>query len=687
VSEDWSEPQIYGSPMPVPGDATGLAIRTAQPADTEDGWSAPIYHGPRRYRPRPEQPIRISRDANGAQLVVGEQLIAEAPAAAEAPISEIIPLPSADSIQAPDVDSVLAPDVDRIQSPTADPAARPAADAPVDAELAADRPATTEPVRETSTSLMASSRTMAVASLVSRVTGFLRSLVLVAALGIGVGEVADAYNLANTLPNMVYELLLGGVLTSVIIPVLVFAQHSDADRGEAYTQRLLSIATAGLGGATVLAVLAAPILASIFGGSASKQALTGLWATLLLPEIFFYGLGAMFTAVLNTRGVFGWPAWAPVLNNIITIISVGLFLLLPSASPLTAASISSSQILVLGIGTTLGIAGQALILWLPLRRSGFSWHWRFRAHPSEAGRMAEFSTLTMWVLGYVAISQVGVFAVNRVANVRAGGPTTFANADLLFQVPYGILGVSLLTALMPRMSRAAARGDQASVLADLRLGTRLSAVALVPVSAGLIVLGPSLTSVIFLGHARLSEARLVGIALAAGAFGLLPFALVMLQQRVFYAMRDARTPTFINLSMVATKVTLVLAAYALLHGRAVIIALTVSTSTSYLAGCIAGHLLLRRRFGSLGFAAVLRTVGWILLAALAGAVAAGLVLAGVHAWLGTGRLASLLVLLAGGGIGGVVLALVAMRLPLPEVAEILAAVRRRPASTANSRPE
>lgn len=689
MSDDWSEPQFYGSPMPVPGDATALAVRTSQPQQAEDGWSPPIYHGPRRHRPRPEQPIRISRDANGAQLVVGEQLIAEAPAAPEAPISEIIPLPtadrpqapSADSVQAPDVDSVLAPDVDRIQATTADRAVQTASPgsltAPPDGTLI-DQPAA-EP--ETSTSLMASSRTMAVASLVSRVTGFLRSLVLVAALGIGVGEVADAYNLANTLPNMVYELLLGGVLTSVIIPVLVFAQHSDADHGVAYTQRLLSIATASLGGATVLAVLAAPVLASIFGGSASKQALTGLWATLLLPEIFFYGLGAMFTAVLNTRGVFGWPAWAPVLNNVITILSVGLFLLLPTANPLTASNISSGQILVLGVGTTLGIAGQALILWLPLRRTGFVWQWRFRAHPSEAGRMAEFSNLTLWVLGYVAISQVGVFVVNRVANIRAGGPTTFANADLLFQVPYGILGVSLLTALMPRMSRAAARGDVDSVLADLRLGTRLSAVALVPVSAGLIVLGPSLTSVIFLGHARLSEARLVGIALAAGAFGLLPFALVMLQQRVFYAIRDARTPTFINLTMVATKVALVLAAYATLHGRAVIIALTVSTSTCYLAGCLAGHLLLRRRFGRLGFASVLRTIGWIVLAALAGTVVAVLVLLGVHSALGSGRLASLLVLLAGGGLGGLAVALVAIRLPLPEVAQIVAAVRRRPAST------
>ena len=130
--DDWSEPQFYGSPMPVPGDATALAVVTSQPQQAEDGWSSPIYHGPRRHRPRPDQPVRINRSRSGAQLVVGEQLVAEAPAPPEAPVSDLIPLPradsvqapSADSIQAPDVDSVLAPDVDRIQSPTADPAAQ-----------------------------------------------------------------------------------------------------------------------------------------------------------------------------------------------------------------------------------------------------------------------------------------------------------------------------------------------------------------------------------------------------------------------------------------------------------------------------------------------------------------------------------------------------------------------------------
>lgn len=565
------------------------------------------------------------------------------------------------------------------------PAAGPGSDLGELSEVSGDSPSELpSDAAASAPSLLASSRTMAIASLASRVTGFLRSLVLVAALGIGLSDVADAYNLANTLPNMVYELLLGGVLASVIIPVLVQAQHDDVDRGVAYTQRLLSMATAILGGATVLAVLAAPLLASIFGGSASKQALTGLWATLLLPEIFFYGLGAMFTAVLNTRDVYSWPAWAPVLNNLITIAAVGLFLLLPSAKPLTASSISAGQILVLGIGTTLGIAGQALVLFVPLKKSGFTWQWRFRALPSEVGRMAEFRTLTSWVLGYVAISQVGVFAVNRVANVRRGGPSTFANADLLFQVPYGILGVSLLTALMPRMSRAAARGDTGSVLDDLRLGTRLSAVALIPVTAGLMVLAPEFTSVIFVGHAHLGEARLIGVALAAGSFGLLPFALVMLQQRVFYAMRDARTPTIINLAMVATKVVLVFTARSALHGDAIIVALTVSTSLSYLVGSVVGHVLLRRKFGSLGFGRVLRTMGWISVAAVAGGIVALVVVLAGHSVVGTGRLAALAELVIGGGLGAAVLALIAVRLPLPEVAEIVGAVRgraRRPADT------
>ncbi|HJQ02277.1 MAG TPA: murein biosynthesis integral membrane protein MurJ [Jatrophihabitans sp.] len=615
----WSAPRIYGSPMPVPGDASALAVLTAQPASDEDGWSTPIYHGPRRLRPRP---VTVTELGDRAPATAG-------PAGEDEPAATLDKPPSAEK-----------------------------------------RP---EPVAP---SLMVSSRTMAIASLGSRITGFLRNSIIAAAVGSGLHSVGDAYGLANTLPNMVYELLLGGVLTSVIIPVLVKAQTDDRDGGEAYTQRLLSIATAGLAGATLLAVLAAPLLISVFGGPPQYQSVASLWASLLLPEIFFYGLGAMFSAVLNSRHVYGWPAWAPVLNNLITIAAAVLFLLVPGPANLSTGNITDTQILVLGVGTTLGIAAQALILVVPLRRTGFRWQWRFRASPNEAGRMAEFRTLTLWVLGYVLASQLGVVVINRVANSH-GGVQIFANADLLFQVPYGILGVSLLTALMPRMSRAAARGETESVLDDLRLGARLSAVALVPVSAALIVFGPAFTSVILLGRFSETNARLTGIALAAGAFGLLPFALVMLQQRVFYAMRDARIPTAINVAMVATKVALVFAAGALLHGRSVIIALTVSTSTSYLVGCLVGHLLLRRRFGALRFGPVLRTIGWIGLASALAAVAGLAVVLAGNAVLGVGRTSGLVELVVGTVLFAGVLVMVAIRLPLPEVAEIRAAARRR----------
>jgi putative peptidoglycan lipid II flippase len=646
MTEDWSPPRIYGTPIPLPGDGSVLAVETAQP-DTGDGWSSPIYHGPRRRRPRSfEQP------PSDGSPPPGPAVPAEAGAPAR-PAADAPPLPA--TLEATSASGAIVQPSRDVQ------------DAPAEAEDE-DEPA--------APSLLASSRTMAIASLVSRITGFLRNSVVAAAVGAGLYSVGDAYGLANTLPNMVYELLLGGVLTSVLIPVLVKAQQDDADRGVAYTQRLLSIATAGLAGATLLAVLAAPWLISVFGGPPQYRSVAALWATLLLPEIFFYGLGAMFAAVLNSRHVYGWPAWAPVMNNVITICAALLFLFIPGPRNLTTGTITNTQILVLGIGTTLGIVAQALVLLVPLRRSGFVWQWRFRAAPNEAGRMAEFRTLTLWVLGYVVISQLGVVAVNRVANEH-GGVQIFANADLLFMVPYGILGVSLLTALMPRMSRSAARGDTSAVLEDLRLGSRLSAVALVPISVGLMVFGPAFTSVILLGRFSEDNARLTGVALAAGAFGLLPFAVVMLQQRVFYAMRDARTPTFINLAMVATKIALVLAGSQLLHGSAVVICLTVSTSASYLVGCLVGHQLLRRQFGSLRFAPVARTIGWISVAAVGGGVVGLLAVLAGRAVLGDGRIAALVELVVGGALGGAVALLLALRLPLPEVAQIASAVRGR----------
>jgi putative peptidoglycan lipid II flippase len=542
-----------------------------------------------------------------------------------------------------------------------------------------DEPAgeTVRPAEQENRGLLANSRTMAIASLASRVTGFLRSSLLVAALG--VHEVADAYNVANTFPNMVYELLLGGVLSSVLVPLLVHAQEDDEDGGVAYTQRLLSVATAALGAMTLVAVACAPLLAGAFANGHDQRDLTTLFATLLLPEIFFYGLGAMFMAVLNVRHSFGPGAWSPVLNNVIMIVTIGVFWALPGPHDLRPDTITTSQVLVLGIGTTLGIAAQALVLIPALRATNFHWQWRFRARPNEVGRMREVGTLAGWVFGYVVASQVGVTVIAVIGVHHHGAYTVFTNADLLVQMPYGILVVSLLTALMPRLSRSAARGRIDAVKDDLSLGARLSAIALLPITAGFIVLGPLLGVVLFAyGETSISGARLIGIALAASAFGLFPFALVMLQLRVFYAMRDGRTPTLINIWMVVTKVAIVAIAAATLHDDAhIAYALTAGTSASYVIGAIVGYVALSKRLGLLGFRDVVRTVAQIGAASIVGAAVALVIVLAVTSGLGKGHAGSVVGLVGGGVAGLAALAFVAWRMRIPEIQDLARLARRR----------
>jgi putative peptidoglycan lipid II flippase len=536
-----------------------------------------------------------------------------------------------------------------------------------------------------SQSLGRASRTMAIASAASRLTGFLRSLAITAAIGVAL--VGNAYNTANTLPNIVYELLLGGVLTSVIVPLLVRAQERDPDRGEAYTQRLLSLAVAGLAAATLLATLAAPLLTLLYSsGAGPKSELTTFFAYLLLPEIFFYGLGAMIAAILNTRGVFGPPAWAPVLNNIVVIVVAGLFIGLTAGDGGTTTSLSTGETLLLGLGTTLGIVAQALVLLPALRRTGFRWRFRLDLRGS---RLGEAGPLALWVIGYVVVSQVGYLVQLRLANGVPDdlpGVATFTNASLLFQMPYGILGVSLLTALMPRMSRAAARGDQDSLLSDLSLGSRLSALALLPVTALFIVLGPAIGTVIY-GHGRTddSAARTIGTVLAVSAFGLVPFAITMLQLRVFYAVKDARTPTMVNLGMMAARVVLSLVAALLLPDQHLVAGLLVATSLSYVVGAVVGEALLRRRFGRLDTARTVRaSVRFLVMSVLAG-LAAWLVLALVTSALGQGFAGSLVAVVAGSAAAGGVLVLTAMLGRSAELDDVLRGLRGRPATEASGR--
>ncbi|MCZ2858822.1 murein biosynthesis integral membrane protein MurJ [Blastococcus sp. VKM Ac-2987] len=521
--------------------------------------------------------------------------------------------------------------------------------------------------------------TMAVATLVSRITGLLRTMVLAAALGVGL--FADAYNTVNTLPNIVYELLLGGVLTSVIVPLLVHAQERDRDDGVAYAQRLATIALTGLLVMTVLAVLAAPLLTSLLGlDEDPEQYRVANWlARILLVEIVFYGLGAFAQAILNSRGIFGPPAWAPVLNNVVVIATGVAFLVAAGPGALEPGTVAPGLVWLLGIGTVLGIALQAVVLVPLLRKAGVPLRPRWGLRDTG---LREAGTLGLWVIGYVAVSQIGVVVALRIANAaqREGGlgSTAFQYASLLFQMPYGIIGVALLTALVPRMSRAAAREDVPGVVQDLSLGTRLSALGLLPVTAVLTVLGPPLGVLAFArGNTSVDEAQAIGTALAVGAFGLLPMAVTLLQLRVFYAMKDARTPTLIQIGMVAVRVPLLVLVPVVVGPELVVAGLMLVTSLTYIAGWIIGDLALRRRFGGLRTRETFGPLARIAAVAVAAGLVGGLVRIVTDDLLGRSTTGSLLQVLIGTVVvGGVALVgLVVAR--VPELREPLAAVRAR----------
>ncbi len=471
------------------------------------------------------------------------------------------------------------------------------------------------------------------------------------------------------------------MLSSVIVPLLVHAQERDADRGTAYAQRLATLATVGLVGVTLLAVLAAPLLTRLYGitGDEEQVELANWLARILLVEIVFYGVGALAQAILNSRDVFGPPAWAPVLNNVVVIATGLLFIAASGPGELTPATITPGQVWLLGIGTTLGIGAQALVLLPLLRRAGVPLRPRWGLRDTG---LREAGTLSLWVIGYVAVSQVGVVVAMRIANAagREGGlgSWAFANASLLFQMPYGIIGVALLTALLPRMSRAASRGDLPGVVEDLSLGTRLSALGLLPVTAALTVLGPPLAVVAFArGNTSVEEAAGIGTALAAGAFGLLPMAVTLLQLRVFYAMKDARTPTLIQVGMVAVRVPLLLLVPVLVGPEHVVAGLMLATSVTYVAGWLIGHVALRRRLGGL------RTRGTLVPVATVAAVSAA---AGLLGWLvlrlvddvfGDTVAGSLAALLIGTVVIGVAAVTGLVLARVPELREPMAAVRAR----------
>lgn len=524
------------------------------------------------------------------------------------------------------------------------------------------------------------SAVMAIGSLVSRGTGFLRNLVIAAALGGAL--VGDAYTTAQILPGMVYEFLLGGVLTSVLIPVLVRRRKSDADGGQAYAQRLLTLAVLALGVAALLAVGFASWLTWLYGSGESTDGYSDLvtaLARLMLPMIFFSGLSALISAVLNTRGHFAAPMWAPILNNLVVIATAGLYIAIFGAKIIQPDEMTTGRVLLIGGGTLLGVAIQAAGLLPALRKVGFRWKLRFDFR--ELG-LRELGRLGAWMFCYVAVSQIGLIVLfnllNRAGRESAAGPLIYNNVFLLLMTAHGIIAVSIITALMPRMSAAAADGRYADVAADLSRGTRTVTAVLAPIAVCYAVLATPIAFTLFRhGAFTADNAAATSVVLLAAALALVPFAVSQLFTFAFYALPDTRTPALINIPVVALRIGVQVVLYVAFSASFVGAGMMIGNAVSYLAAAVASAWLLRPRVGRIGLGEIMRTGGRVLVAAL-GAAVVGLIVVKLLPGDDTpSRLEAIVQLVVGGVvIGGTYLGL-AMVLRIGEITEVVGMVRRR----------
>jgi putative peptidoglycan lipid II flippase len=517
---------------------------------------------------------------------------------------------------------------------------------------------------------------MAVGTVASRGTGFLRTALLAAVLG--VKGVALAFNVANTAPNIVYELLLGGILTSVVVPLVVRA-HKAGD-GEAFVQRLLTLTVLVLGAASLLLVLLAPQIVDVYLSSSVEPATRHLaitFARFFLPQVLFYGIGAVLGAYLNTRGHFGPPMWAPVLNNVVVIGTLVVFALLPGPAALTSASITDTQVLVLGVGVTLGIVAQTVALVPALRQTGLPLRLRFDLRGTGLGHAAQ---LARWTLVYVLCNQLVLVVVLQLASGSPAdrGYPSYTYAFLLWQLPHAVVAVSVITALLPQMSSAAADGRLEDLRRQLDRGLRLTISILVPAAVAYVVLGQPLATLVF-GHGEttVAQARFIGTLLAVFACGLVAFSSYQLQLRAFYAMQDTRTPALINLAVNATTVLVDVALYVALPARWQVVGLAAGQASSYLVGVVVCTTVLAGRVPRDPRGHVLRTASRCLLAVALPAVVAAVVVRLSAEYAGTATTGAAVAAVLGGAVLLSGYLALARRVRVTEVEQLLTPVLAR----------
>lgn len=549
--------------------------------------------------------------------------------------------------------------------------------------------ATQEPPR--SSGLLGSSAIMAAGTVVSRLTGFVRAAVIAAAIGL-TAATADVFNVPNVLPNMIYILVGGGVLNSVLVPVLVRAIKNDADGGEAFSQRLFSLAVTVLALATGIAVLAAPWLMQLIVDDRFLQPDMRpyfdnmvMFARFCLPQIFFYGLYVLIGQMLNAKGRFGPMMWSPILNNIVSIAVFGVFLFVYGTQGFEP--FTSTQTLLLGVGSTLGVVAQAVVLIPVLRKTGFSL--RFRTDWRGQG-LGESVRLGLWTVAFVVVNQLAYLVVVKVASgassVSAGdagaGYSVYANAMLIMMVPHSIITVSLATALLPRLSDLASDGHLDEVREKLVSALRMCLAVIIPLGALVAALAFPLTAMIFDYGSAGGQTERLALTLVVLMPGLVAFTVHYLVLRGFYALQDTKTPFYTQIWVSAViMIGAVGVAIAAPGAQYVTMALAGGYSLAYTVGATVGAVRLQQRIGALGGGQLVQHVVRLLVHSAIAAALAWLVWRG---WTGLGvsdalpsLLARMLELIVGGTVGVVTFVGLAYAFRVAEVRSAVAIVLAR----------
>lgn len=455
--------------------------------------------------------------------------------------------------------------------------------------------------------LFRASGVMAIGTILSRITGFFRAILGVAVLGTAL--LADTYNVANTMPNILYNLLVGGALTAIFVPQLV-RSFADEDGGDGFASRLVTTISGILLLLVIVGVIFAPALVRLYApefstvGFETENQIAIAFTRYCLPQIFFLGLFTMLGQVANARGSFAPLMWAPIANNLVVIAVFAGVLLFQNS--ITLDTVTDTQIQLLGWGTTLGIVVQALILIPVVKRSGIHLRIRFGLH----GLGKSFS-LAGWTLVYVLISQLGYLVTVNVATsaaVRSSqegittgvGFTPFTSAYYIMLLPYSIVTISIVTALLPHLSKLAIEKNVTEVRKQLIRAIKMVGVITVPSAVALFFFGPLMTEALYFGIS-LQDSRYIGQVLSALSLGLVAFSINLILIRGFNAFEDTRTQVVSILIINIISVALSYIFLYTLDSQQVTIGLGVAFSVSYIVGLFITLGLLKKHVGKLAF--------------------------------------------------------------------------------------